>query len=106
MSSSNTLSKPKYQNSENCSALTLKSDDSVFDKRVRKQRVKHDKEDSTVDKLSPYDKIPFPQALVKGNLERKFLRFLEVFKKLGISLPFSEALEQMSSFSKFMKGDL
>uniref|UniRef100_UPI0030C6B399 hypothetical protein n=1 Tax=Bradyrhizobium sp. TM233 TaxID=2599801 RepID=UPI0030C6B399 len=48
-------------------------------------------------------KIHFPNALVKNNLEKQFSKFLEVFKKLQINIPFSEALEQMSTYAKFMK---
>ncbi|XP_057443902.1 uncharacterized protein LOC130736066 [Lotus japonicus] len=48
-------------------------------------------------------KIPFPNALVKKNLEKQFSKFLEVFKKLQINIPFSEALEQMPTYAKFMK---
>ena len=35
-----------------------------------------------------------------------FAKFLEVFKKLQINIPFAEALEQMPSYAKFMKGIL
>ncbi|WP_338309901.1 hypothetical protein, partial [Bradyrhizobium sp. TM233] len=48
-------------------------------------------------------KIPFPKALVKKNLDKQFSKFLEVFKKLHINIPFSEALEQMPIYAKFMK---
>ncbi|XP_062080618.1 uncharacterized protein LOC133785389 [Humulus lupulus] len=48
-------------------------------------------------------KIPYPQRLCKHNLDKKFAKFLEVFKKLHINIPFAEALEQMSSYVKFMK---
>ena len=56
--------------------------------------------------LPSYDhhiKIPFPQRLKKNNLDKQFSKFLEVFKKLHINIPFTEALEQMTSYVKFMK---
>ena len=56
--------------------------------------------------LPSYDhhiKIPFPQRLKKNNLDKQFSKFLEVFKKLHINIPFAEALEQMPSYMKFMK---
>ncbi|XP_062114131.1 uncharacterized protein LOC133825164 [Humulus lupulus] len=37
------------------------------------------------------------------NLHKQFSKFLEVFKKLHINIPFSEVLEQMPSYVKFMK---
>ncbi|XP_062112485.1 uncharacterized protein LOC133823645 [Humulus lupulus] len=48
-------------------------------------------------------KIPYPQRLRKNNMDKQFTKFLEVFKKLHINIPFAEALEQMSSYVKFMK---
>ena len=47
--------------------------------------------------------IPFPQRLKKKNLDRQFSKFLEVFKKLHINIPFADALEQMPSYVKFIK---
>ena len=46
---------------------------------------------------------PFTQRLQKNKLDKQFTRFLEIFKKLHINIPFTEALEQMSSYVKFMK---
>ena len=36
-------------------------------------------------------------------MDKQFTKFLEVFKKLHISIPFTEALEKMPSYVKFMK---
>ena len=47
--------------------------------------------------------IIFPQRLKKKNLDKQFSKFLEVFKKLHINIPFADALEQMPSYVKFMK---
>ncbi|XP_047160042.1 uncharacterized protein LOC124830397 [Vigna umbellata] len=47
--------------------------------------------------------IPFPQRLKKQEQAKQFARFLDVFKKLHINIPFAEALEQMLSYAKFMK---
>ena len=33
----------------------------------------------------------------------KFGKFMEIFKKLHINIPFAEALEQMLGYVKFMK---
>ncbi|XP_062075080.1 uncharacterized protein LOC133779099 [Humulus lupulus] len=48
-------------------------------------------------------KIPYPQRLRKNNLDKQFSKFLEVFKKLHINIPFVEALEKMPSYVQFMK---
>ena len=47
--------------------------------------------------------IPYPQRLKKHKLDNQFTKFMEVFKKLHINIPFADALEQMPSYVKFMK---
>ena len=47
--------------------------------------------------------IPFPQRLIKQKKEEQFKKFLEMFKQLKITIPFSEALNQMPSYVKFLK---
>ncbi|KAL8530368.1 hypothetical protein ACS0TY_007415 [Phlomoides rotata] len=37
---------------------------------------------------------PYPKRHVKQHLAHKFAKFLEIFKKIYISIPFSDALEQ------------
>ena len=56
------------------------------------------------DNPPPYvPSVPFPQRLVKAKLDKQFKKFLEVFKKLHINIPFADALAQMPSYAKFMK---
>ena len=47
--------------------------------------------------------VPFPQRLKQGKLDKQFAKFLDVFKKLHINIPFAEALENMPSYAKFLK---
>ena len=47
--------------------------------------------------------VPFPQRLQKAKLEEQISRFLNMFKKIEINIPFSEALTQMPHYAKFMK---
>ena len=47
--------------------------------------------------------VLFPQRLQKEKLEEQFSRFLNMFKKIEINIPFSEALTQMPHYAKFMK---
>ena len=35
--------------------------------------------------------------------EQRLARFLDIFKKLEITLPFGEALQQMPLYAKFLK---
>ncbi|XP_052176597.1 uncharacterized protein LOC127790905 [Diospyros lotus] len=54
--------------------------------------------------VKPYvPPIPFPQRLRKHKLDKQFEKFLEIFKKLHINVPFVDALAQMPSYAKFMK---
>ncbi|WP_217833143.1 hypothetical protein, partial [Picosynechococcus sp. PCC 7002] len=47
--------------------------------------------------------LPFPQKFQKKKIDAQFSKFLDIFKKLEINLPFAEALEQMPKYAKFMK---
>ena len=47
--------------------------------------------------------IPYPEHLKKNKLNKQFTKFMDVFKKLHIKIPFADALEQMPSYVKFMK---
>ncbi|XP_050918431.1 uncharacterized protein LOC127135843 [Lathyrus oleraceus] len=52
----------------------------------------------------PVVKLPFPtRNKKKGQHEKNFEKFLELFKKLEINIPLLEALEQMPTYAKFMK---
>ena len=46
--------------------------------------------------------VPYPQRLKKHKLDKQFTKFMDVFKKLHINIPFADALEQMP-YVKFMK---
>ncbi|XP_062103405.1 uncharacterized protein LOC133814464 [Humulus lupulus] len=61
------------------------------------------KEASPPISIEHHIKIPYPQRLRKNNMDKQFTKFLEVFKKLHINIPFAEALEKMPSYVKFMK---
>ena len=41
--------------------------------------------------------VPYPQRLKKHKLDKQFTKFMDVFKKLHINIPFTDALEQMPS---------
>ena len=47
--------------------------------------------------------VPYLQRLRKNKLDNQFGKFMEIFKKLHINIPFSEALKQMPGYVKFMK---
>ena len=45
----------------------------------------------------------YPLVPTKKDKECYFRRFLNIFKRLEITIPFGEALQQMSLYSKFLK---
>ena len=47
--------------------------------------------------------IPFPQRLQKAKMKEQFSKFLNIFKKIEINIPFAKALAQMPHYAKFMK---
>ena len=47
--------------------------------------------------------IPFPERLKQTTLDGQFAKFLNMFKKLEINIPFVEALAEMPHYAKFMK---
>ncbi|XP_024029348.1 uncharacterized protein LOC112093949 [Morus notabilis] len=48
--------------------------------------------------------LPFPQRFQKKALDEQFEKFLNIFKRIHINIPFVDALEQMPNYAKFMKG--
>jgi len=47
--------------------------------------------------------VPYPVVPSKKEKDHHLARFLEIFRKLEIIMPFGEALQQMSLYSKFLK---
>ena len=47
--------------------------------------------------------ILYPQRLKKNKMDKQFVKFMEVFKKLHINISFVDTLEQMPRYVKFMK---
>jgi len=47
--------------------------------------------------------IPYPHTFSRKNVERQFKWFMDILKKLQINISFTEALEQMPVYAKFMK---
>ncbi|XP_014515610.1 uncharacterized protein LOC106773428 [Vigna radiata var. radiata] len=47
--------------------------------------------------------LPYPKTYSRREKEKQFERFMEIFRKLEIIIPFSEALQQMPSYAKILK---
>jgi len=54
--------------------------------------------------LPSYVKLPYPHlAKKKKKEESRFKKFMELFSQLQVNIPFSEALDQMFVYARFMK---
>ncbi|XP_073152931.1 uncharacterized protein [Henckelia pumila] len=47
--------------------------------------------------------LPYPRRFKKKAIDEQFSKFLDIFKKIHIKIPFEDALEQMPNFAKFIK---
>ncbi|XP_062118654.1 altered inheritance of mitochondria protein 3-like [Humulus lupulus] len=89
-----------------CQAITLrsgtryeglkKSQSEEEEKNLDDKNVTEDlkeEEESPPVIIEHHVRVPYPQRLRKHNLDKQFAKFLELFKKLHINIPFAEALE-------------
>src|ERR1044072_4620233 len=51
----------------------------------------------------PLRNLPYPHLPSKKDDAKHYARFMDIFKQLQINIPFTEALEQMPKYAKFMK---
>jgi len=76
----------------------------VVEKEENKSENKEkEKKKEVVTKPPLVKTLPYPLKPSKKDKERQFARFLDIFKRLQINIPFSEALEQIPTYAKFMK---
>ena len=70
---------------------------------TNKEQLKEKQSEENTTEAKASMPVPYPQRLKKHKLDKQFTKFMDVFKKLHINIPFSDALEQMPSYVKFMK---
>ena len=75
---------------------------SLSDDTNKEQLQEKQSEENTIEAKASIP-VPYPQRLKKHKLDKQFTKFMDVFKKLHINIPFADALEQMPSYVKFMK---
>ncbi|XP_073272456.1 uncharacterized protein [Primulina huaijiensis] len=90
-------SEVKYKSLE-----TLVEEDDGKGVSVREEKVEEPKKVLEQQPL-PMVNLPYPQRLKKKGLDDQFAKFLEIFKKIHINIPFADALEQMPNYAKFIK---
>ena len=47
--------------------------------------------------------VPFSQRLYKSRREEQFSKFLDIFNKIEINIPFAEVISQVPLYAKFLK---
>ncbi|KAI4315914.1 hypothetical protein L6164_023943 [Bauhinia variegata] len=84
----------------------IQEEASTVSKASEPKRVDKPKSKLFPENPPPYvPKVPFPQRLMmkKKKEEGEFLRFLEIFKKLQINIPFLEVITKMPTYVTFIK---
>ena len=119
---SNSKVNPRRDGNKHVKAVTLRSDKELEAQEqppvielVENEKVIQPSQNDHADKEQPQEKqsagntteardnppIPYPQRLKKHKLDKKFTKFMEVFKKLHINIPFADALEPRTKISVF-----
>ncbi|XP_048227297.1 uncharacterized protein LOC125369328 [Ricinus communis] len=96
---SNTESNPR----EHVKAVTLLEDSGRKDgvsKVMEPEKIEARKKSPLREYQPP---IPYPARLKQEKVDQQFIKFLDLFKKLRINLPFVEAISQMPKYVKFLK---
>ncbi|XP_061364964.1 uncharacterized protein LOC133308358, partial [Gastrolobium bilobum] len=97
----NTIPNPSR---EHCNAITTVSEKAIEPvKEFKWEKKKAQERQEKPLELSPYAKIPYPQRFREEIKKQQYSKFLDIFKKLQINIPFTEALENMPNYAKFMK---
>ncbi|GAU13378.1 hypothetical protein TSUD_175310 [Trifolium subterraneum] len=74
-----------------------------FEEEVEESENERVRDNKKKQQSPPVQNLPYPHAPTKKDKERQYARFLDIFNRLQINIPFSEALEQMPTYAKFMK---
>ncbi|CAH9113360.1 unnamed protein product [Cuscuta europaea] len=100
---------------ENVMAITTRSGKTTEDPKMpeEEETPEKQKEDENEEHMMPPSNvanyvppIPYPQRLKKKNDGAQYRKFLDIFTKLSINIPFAEAIAEIPSYAKFLKGIL
>ncbi|XP_022861677.1 uncharacterized protein LOC111382049 [Olea europaea var. sylvestris] len=87
---------------EHYNAITLRSGKPVEERKLREVGVPTSDPILAREKQTEGQKTDAERYL-KKEFDEKFVKFLEVFKKIHINIPFAETLAQMPNYAKFLK---
>ena len=77
-----------------------KNEKNKNDERSRSEQAREKKIEKAVNEGV---EVPYPVVPSKKEKDHHLARFLDIFRKLEITMPFGEALQQMPLYSKFLK---
>ena len=87
------------KNRRSSSELTAETEN-----KVQTEQLGENCEQKQKEKVHAYTPtVPFPQRLQKAKKEEQFSKFLEMFKKIEINIPFVDVITQMPNYAKFLK---
>ena len=74
------------------------------EKSTQIEQLKGSKEQKQKEGVPAYtSSVPFPHRIQKARREEQFSKFLDIFKKIEINIPFAEVINQMPIYAKFLK---
>ena len=89
-------------NRKSSSELTAETEN-----KVKNEQLGENYEQKQEEKVQVYTPaVPFLQRLQKAKKEKRFSKFLEIFKKIEINIPFADDITQIPSYAKFLKNIL
>ena len=89
----------RRKNRKSSSELTIDTENKVQNEQPGENCEQNQKE-----KVQAYTPaIPFPQRLRKAKKEEQISKFLVIFKKIEINIPFADAITQIPNYAKFLK---
>ena len=97
--SKGTFPSDTQKNPKDCMAIQLRSGKDLSSNKRTERKEETEKEG--VPAYTP--SVPFPQRRQKSRREEQFFKFLDIFKKIEINIPFLEVISQMPLYVKFLK---
>jgi hypothetical protein len=88
---------------ENKVLVENEKENGVVEKEKVEEKKKKMKKGKEKEVTYPLRSLPYPHLPSKKDDAKHYARFMDIFKQLQINIPFTEALEQMPKYAKFMK---
>src|ERR1043165_3690556 len=88
---------------ENEELVENEKENGVVEKEKVEEKKKKMKKGKEKEVTYPLRSLPYPHLPSKKDDAKHYARFMDIFKQLQINIPFTEALEQMPKYAKFMK---